>query len=118
MARVFTNGIALMVLLGFAATPPARAQPAPQSPRGRAAARGWRRRLGTCRETAEPDRRSVWGLGPAFVLVRTVHPWVYGALVNTVFSLGGMTGAGGTKYALTTRAARNGPCLLASKEVG
>jgi hypothetical protein len=45
---------------------------------------------------------NVWGLGPAFVVVRTVHPWVYGALVNTVFSLGGTTGPGGTKYALTT----------------
>jgi hypothetical protein len=32
---------------------------------------------------------NIWGLGPAVVLVRTAHPWVYGALVNTVFSLGG-----------------------------
>jgi hypothetical protein len=45
---------------------------------------------------------NVWGLGPAIVFVRTVHPWVYGALVNTAFSLGGTTGPGGTKYALTT----------------
>jgi hypothetical protein len=45
---------------------------------------------------------NVWGAGPAAVAVRMAHPWVYGALVNTVFSLGGTTGAGGTKYALTT----------------
>ncbi|MBS0559582.1 MAG: neuromedin U [Proteobacteria bacterium] len=45
---------------------------------------------------------NVWGLGPAVVGVRTVHPWVYGLLVNTVFSLGGTSGSGGTKYTLTT----------------
>ena len=45
---------------------------------------------------------NVWGLGPAFVVVRTDHPWVYGILVNTVFSLGGTSGPAGTKYVLTT----------------
>lgn len=30
------------------------------------------------------------------------HPWVYGLLVNTVFSLGGTSGPDGTKYTLTT----------------
>jgi len=45
---------------------------------------------------------NVWGIGPAAVAVRTAHPWVYGVLVNTVFSLGGTTGPGGTSYVLTT----------------
>jgi hypothetical protein len=45
---------------------------------------------------------NVWGLGPALVAVRSVHPWVYGALVNTVFSLGGTSGHGGTSYIGTT----------------
>ena len=45
---------------------------------------------------------NVWGLGPAFVVVRVAHPWVYGTLVNTVFSLGGTSGAGGTSTPLTT----------------
>jgi len=45
---------------------------------------------------------TVWGLGPAVVAVRMAHPWVYGLLVNTVFSLGGTSGPSGTKYTLTT----------------
>ena len=61
---------------------------------------------------------NVWGLGPAAVAVRVAHPWVYGLLVNTVFSLGGTSGdsstrrffltpigpsgRGGTSYTLTT----------------
>jgi hypothetical protein len=45
---------------------------------------------------------NVWGLGPAAVVVRVHHPWVYGLLVNTVFSLGGTSGPGGTSYILTT----------------
>ena len=45
---------------------------------------------------------NVWGVGPAVVAVRTAHPWVYGLLVNTVFSLGGTSGPTGTHYALTT----------------
>jgi hypothetical protein len=30
------------------------------------------------------------------------HPWVYGTLVNTVFSLGGTSGRGGSSYIFTT----------------
>jgi hypothetical protein len=45
---------------------------------------------------------NVWGVGPAFVAVRTAHPWVYGVLVNTAFSLGGTPGPAGTRYVLTT----------------
>ncbi len=45
---------------------------------------------------------NVWGMGPAVVAVRMAHPWVYGLLVNTVFSLGGTPGPGGTRYTLTT----------------
>ena len=45
---------------------------------------------------------NVWGLGPAIVAVRTAHPWVYGLLVNTVFSLGGTSGPSGTRYTVTT----------------
>jgi hypothetical protein len=45
---------------------------------------------------------NVWGMGPASVAVRTAHPGVYGALANTVFSLGGTSGPGGTSYVLTT----------------
>jgi hypothetical protein len=44
---------------------------------------------------------NVWGLGPAVVAVRMAHPWVYGMLVNTVFSLGGTTGPGRTSYTLS-----------------
>jgi hypothetical protein len=45
---------------------------------------------------------NVWGAGPAFVVVRTAHPWVYGGLINNVFSLGGTSGPAGTKYSLLT----------------
>jgi len=45
---------------------------------------------------------NAWGLGPALVAVRTAHPWVYGLLVNTVFSMGGNSGSGGTRYTFTT----------------
>jgi hypothetical protein len=45
---------------------------------------------------------NVWGAGPAFVAVRTAHPWVYGILVNNVFSLGGTSGPAGTRYSLMT----------------
>jgi hypothetical protein len=45
---------------------------------------------------------NVWGAGPAFVIVRTIHPWVYGALINNVFSFGGTSGPAGTKYSLLT----------------
>jgi len=49
-----------------------------------------------------PQPANVWGMGPAVVAVRTAHPWVYGLLVNTVFSLGGTSGPGRTSYTLTT----------------
>ena len=45
---------------------------------------------------------NVWGAGPAFVIVRTDHPWVYGGLINNVFSFGGTSGPTGTKYSLLT----------------
>ncbi len=45
---------------------------------------------------------NVWGVGPAIVAVRTAHPWVYGLLVNNVFSLGGTSGRGGTRYNVMT----------------
>ncbi len=41
---------------------------------------------------------NVWGIGPAFVVVKTAGPVVAGALVSEVFSLGGTSGRGGTKY--------------------
>jgi hypothetical protein len=45
---------------------------------------------------------NVWGVGPAFVLVKTAGPVVAGALVSDVFSLGGTSGRGGTKYDVFT----------------
>lgn len=45
---------------------------------------------------------NIWGVGPAAVVVRVKHPWVYGILVNTLFSLGGTSGRNGTSYILTT----------------
>ena len=45
---------------------------------------------------------NVWGAGPAFVVVRMDTPWVYGALVNNVFSFGGTSGRGGTSYSVMT----------------
>lgn len=41
---------------------------------------------------------NVWGLGPSFVVVKLAGPIVAGVLVNNVFSLGGTTGRGGTRY--------------------
>jgi hypothetical protein len=41
-------------------------------------------------------------MGPAVVAVHTARPWIYGALVNTAFSLGGTSGPAGTSYILTT----------------
>jgi hypothetical protein len=43
---------------------------------------------------------NVWGVGPAIVVVKTAGPFVAGALVSDVFSLGGTSGRGGTKYNL------------------
>ena len=45
---------------------------------------------------------NIWGMGPSAVIVRTSHPWVYGALVNNVFSLGGTSKPGGTRYSVMT----------------
>ena len=45
---------------------------------------------------------NVWGLGPAFVVVKLAGPIVTGVLVNDVFSLGGTSGQGGTSYNLMT----------------
>lgn len=45
---------------------------------------------------------NVWGAGPAIVAVRTAHPWVYGLLVNNVFSFGGTTGRSGNAYSIMT----------------
>jgi hypothetical protein len=67
---------------------------------------GWTWGIGTIAELPTITNKNlgsnVWGLGPAVVAVRMAHPWVYGLLVNTVFSLGGTSGLGGTKYTLTT----------------
>lgn len=41
---------------------------------------------------------NVWGLGPTFVVVKLAGPIVAGGLVNNVFSLGGTSGSGGTRY--------------------
>jgi hypothetical protein len=41
---------------------------------------------------------NVWGAGPTGVLVYMNGPWVAGVLVNNVWSLGGTSAMGGTKY--------------------
>jgi hypothetical protein len=67
---------------------------------------GWTWGIGTIAELPTITNKNlgsnVWGVGPAVVAVRVAHPWVYGVLVNTVFSLGGTSGPGATKYTLTT----------------
>lgn len=45
---------------------------------------------------------SVWGAGPAAVIVKLAGPIVAGALVNNVFSLGGTSGLRGTSYSMMT----------------
>ena len=45
---------------------------------------------------------NVWGAGPSAVVVRIDSPWVYGALVNNVFSFGGTSGRTGTSYSTMT----------------
>ena len=50
---------------------------------------------------------SVWGAGPTAVAVKMTGPWVTGALINNVWSLGGANGptgkaAGGTGYNMMT----------------
>ena len=41
---------------------------------------------------------NVWGLGPSFVVVKLAGPIVGGVLVNNIFSLGGTSGRGATRY--------------------
>ena len=41
---------------------------------------------------------NVWGAGPTAVIVKLAGPWVAGVLINNVFSMGGTTSVGGTKY--------------------
>ena len=41
---------------------------------------------------------NVWGGGPTGVLVYMKGPWVAGVLVNNVWSFGGTSGRGGTRY--------------------
>jgi len=41
---------------------------------------------------------NVWGGGPTGVVVYMTGPWVTGLLVNNVWSFGGSSGRGGTKY--------------------
>jgi hypothetical protein len=41
---------------------------------------------------------NVWGAGPTGVLVYMNGPWVAGALANNVWSFGGTSGSGGTRY--------------------
>jgi hypothetical protein len=50
---------------------------------------------------------SVWGAGPSAVVVKLDGPWVWGGLINNVWSLGGHDGptgkaSGGTRYNLMT----------------
>lgn len=45
---------------------------------------------------------SVWGIGPALVVVKTAGPIVAGVLVNNVFSVGGTSGPAGNRYSLMT----------------
>jgi len=41
---------------------------------------------------------NVWGAGPTGAIVYMKGPWVAGALANNVWSLGGTSGSGGTRY--------------------
>jgi hypothetical protein len=45
---------------------------------------------------------NVWGVGPTFVVVKLAGPIVAGGLVNNVFSMGGTSGAAGSRYSLFT----------------
>lgn len=45
---------------------------------------------------------NVWGGGPSAVAVRTDGPWVYGALINNIWSFGGTSGPGGSRYSVLT----------------
>jgi hypothetical protein len=52
---------------------------------------------------------NVWGAGPAVVAVRVYTPWVYGVLVNNVFSFGGTTSPDGTKYSRALKSPTGSP---------
>ena len=41
---------------------------------------------------------SVWGAGPSAAVIYSGGPWVAGALVNNIFSLGGTPGPSGNSY--------------------
>jgi hypothetical protein len=46
---------------------------------------------------------NIWGAGPTAVAVHIGGgAWVYGALINNVFSFGGTSGPGGTRYNVST----------------
>jgi hypothetical protein len=45
---------------------------------------------------------NLWGAGPSFVGLRMDGPWVYGALLNNLWSFGGQSGPGGNKVNLFT----------------
>ncbi len=45
---------------------------------------------------------NVWGIGPAFVFVKSAGPFVMGGYLNNAFSLGGTSGRGATRYGLLT----------------
>jgi hypothetical protein len=45
---------------------------------------------------------NIWGAGPSAVVLRIDGPWVYGALVNNLWSFGGSSGPGGNKYNVFT----------------
>jgi hypothetical protein len=93
-------------------------QPAPSVPFGlgatsfsaflspRAPVNGWIWGVGPIAQiptiTSKTLGSNQWGAGPALVVVRMASPWVYGALVNNVFSFGGTPGGGGTSYSVMT----------------
>ncbi len=45
---------------------------------------------------------NLWGAGPAAVVVKLASPWVYGVLINNLFSFGGSSGPSGNRYSLFT----------------
>lgn len=45
---------------------------------------------------------NLWGAGPSAVVLRMDGPWVYGGLLNNVWSFGGTSGPGGNKVNVMT----------------
>jgi hypothetical protein len=45
---------------------------------------------------------NLWGAGPSAVALRMDGPWVYGVLINNVWSFGGESGSGGNKVNFMT----------------